>query len=167
MIDVISPCVTFNDHEGSTKSYAYAKEHDEAVGEISFVPFFEDISIEYDPGTTTEVTLHDGSKLFLKKVAEDYNPTDRLSAMRLLHETRQRGEFATGRALRRARQRRLRLPAEPRGLRRSRRCRSTWCVLARMCSTRSWTSTGSWRQIDGQSDDRCRKEQHSCDMWRG
>jgi len=96
MIDVISPCVTFNDHVGSTKSYAYAKDHEEAVGEISFVPYFEDISIEYDAGTTTEVKLHDGSKLFLKKVAADYNPTDRLAAMRLLHETRMRGEFATG-----------------------------------------------------------------------
>src|SRR5213082_2503599 len=52
MIDVMSPCVTFNDHEGSTKSYAYAKEHDEVLGDISFVPFFEDISIEYDLGTT-------------------------------------------------------------------------------------------------------------------
>jgi 2-oxoglutarate ferredoxin oxidoreductase subunit beta len=96
MIDVISPCVTFNDHEGSTKSYAYAKEHDEALGEVSFVPFFEDINVEYDPGTTTAVTMHDGSKLFLKKVAEDYNPTDKLAAMRLMHETHQRGEFATG-----------------------------------------------------------------------
>ena len=96
MIDVISPCVTFNDHVGSTKSYAYAKEHEEAVGEISFVPYFEDISVEYEPGTTTEVRLHDGSKLFLKKVAEDYNPADRLAAIRLLHETRARGEFATG-----------------------------------------------------------------------
>jgi len=96
MIDVISPCVTFNDHAGSTKSYAYAKEHEEAVGEISFVPYFEDISVEYEPGTTTEVRLHDGSKLFLKKVAEDYNPADRLAAIRLLHETRARGEFATG-----------------------------------------------------------------------
>jgi len=96
MIDVISPCVTFNDHAGSTKSYAYAKEHDDTVGEISFVPYFEDISVEYDAGTTTEVKLHDGSRLFLKKVAEDYNPTDRLAAVRLLHETRLRGEFATG-----------------------------------------------------------------------
>jgi len=96
MIDVISPCVTFNDHEGSTKSYAYAKEHDEALGEVSFVPFFEDISVEYDPGTTTAVTMHDGSKLYLKKVAEDYNPTDKLAAMRLMHETALRGEFATG-----------------------------------------------------------------------
>jgi 2-oxoglutarate ferredoxin oxidoreductase subunit beta len=96
MIDVISPCVTFNDHEGSTKSYAYAKEHDEAVGEVSFVPFFEDISVEYDPGTTKEVVLHDGSKLYLKKVAEDYDPTDKMSALRLMYETHQRGEFPTG-----------------------------------------------------------------------
>ena len=96
LIDVISPCVTFNDHEGSTKSYAYAKDHDEPLGDISFVPFFDDISIDYDPGTTTEVTLHDGSRLYLKKVADDYNPTDKLAAMRLLYETHQRGEFATG-----------------------------------------------------------------------
>jgi 2-oxoglutarate ferredoxin oxidoreductase subunit beta len=96
MIDVISPCVTFNDHEGSTKSYAYAKEHDDVLGEVSFVPFFEDISIDYDPGTTREVTLHDGSKLLLKKVAEDYDPTDKLTAIRLIHETVRRGEFPTG-----------------------------------------------------------------------
>jgi 2-oxoglutarate ferredoxin oxidoreductase subunit beta len=96
MIDVISPCVTFNDHEGSTKSYAYAKDHDEPSGEVNFVPFFEDINVDYDPGTTTAVTMHDGSKLFLKKVAEDYNPTDKLAAIRLLHETSARGEFATG-----------------------------------------------------------------------
>jgi 2-oxoglutarate ferredoxin oxidoreductase subunit beta len=96
MIDVLSPCVTFNDHDGSTKSYAYVKDHDEPLGEVSFVPFFEDISVEYDPGTSKEVTLHDGSRLYLKKVAEDYDPTDRITAMRLLHETSRRGEFATG-----------------------------------------------------------------------
>jgi 2-oxoglutarate ferredoxin oxidoreductase subunit beta len=96
MIDVISPCVTFNDHEGSTKSYAYVKDHDEVLGEISFVPFFEDISVEYEPGSTTAVTLHDGSHLYLRKVAEDYNPSDKLAALRLLHETARRGEFATG-----------------------------------------------------------------------
>ncbi|MEP6916545.1 MAG: 2-oxoacid:ferredoxin oxidoreductase subunit beta [Acidobacteriota bacterium] len=96
LIDVISPCVTFNDHEGSTKSYAYAKDHDEKLGEVSFVPYFEDISVEYDSGTTKEVVLHDGSKLYLQKVAEDYNPTDKMNAVRLLHETSARGEFATG-----------------------------------------------------------------------
>jgi 2-oxoglutarate ferredoxin oxidoreductase subunit beta len=96
MIDVISPCVTFNDHEGSTKSYAYAKEHDEVLGEVSFVPFFEDIAVEYEPGSTTEVRMHDGSRLFLKKVAEDYDPTNKAEAARLIHETARRGEFATG-----------------------------------------------------------------------
>ena len=96
MIDVISPCVTFNDHEGSTKSYAYAKEHDEVLGEVTFVPFFEDITVEYEPGSTTAVTMHDGSHLYLKKITEDYDPQDKLSAHRLLHETSRRGEFATG-----------------------------------------------------------------------
>jgi 2-oxoglutarate/2-oxoacid ferredoxin oxidoreductase subunit beta len=96
MIDVISPCVTFNDHEGSTKSYAYVKDHDEPLGEISFVPFFEDISVEYEAGATTDVKMHDGSRLILRKVAEDYNPTDKLSALHLLHDTMRRGEFATG-----------------------------------------------------------------------
>jgi 2-oxoglutarate ferredoxin oxidoreductase subunit beta len=96
MIDVISPCVTFNDHEGSTKSYAYVKDHDEPLGEISFIPFFEDISVDYEPGTTTAVTMHDGSHLYLRKLADDYNPSDRSAALRLLHETAARGEFATG-----------------------------------------------------------------------
>jgi len=96
LIDVISPCVTFNDHEGSTKSYAYVKDHDEPLGEVSFVPFFDDISVEYDPGTTTQVQMHDGSRLYLKKMAEDYDPTDKLVAVRTIHETSRRGEFATG-----------------------------------------------------------------------
>jgi len=96
MIDVISPCVTFNDHEGSTKSYAYVKDHDEALGEVTFVPFFEDINVDYDPGSTTQVKMHDGSHLFLKKIAEDYDPSDKLAAMRLIHETTRRGEFPTG-----------------------------------------------------------------------
>lgn len=96
MIDVISPCVTFNDHEGSTKSYAYVKDHDEPLGEISFVPFFEDISVDYDPGTTREVSMHDGSRLLLKKLGTDYDPTDRMRAMQVLYETARRSEYATG-----------------------------------------------------------------------
>jgi 2-oxoglutarate ferredoxin oxidoreductase subunit beta len=96
MIDVISPCVTFNDHDGSTKSYSYVKDHDEPLGEISFVPFFEDISVDYDPGTTTSVTMHDGSRLLLKKLETHYDPTDRIRALQVLHETARRGEFATG-----------------------------------------------------------------------
>src|SRR6187399_3367856 len=96
MLDVISPCVTFNDHEGSTKSYAYVKDHDEILGEVNFVPFFEDITVDYEPGSTTAVTMHDGSKLFLKKVEEQYDPTDRIAALKRLHEISRRGEFATG-----------------------------------------------------------------------
>jgi 2-oxoglutarate ferredoxin oxidoreductase subunit beta len=96
MIDVISPCVTFNDHEGSTKSYSYVKDHDEPLSDVSFVPFFEDITVEYNPGTTTAVTLHTGSKILLSKMAEDYHPTDKMAALRLLHETMSRGEYATG-----------------------------------------------------------------------
>src|SRR5467141_2192186 len=68
MIDVISPCVTFNDHDGSTKSYSYVKEHDDQLEEVSFVPYFEDISVDYEPGTTQEVKMHDGSRLLLKKL---------------------------------------------------------------------------------------------------
>ncbi len=96
MLDVISPCVTFNDHEGSTKSYSYVKDHDDPLEDVSFVPFFEDISVDYAPGTSQEVTLHDGSKLFLRKLEENYDPTDKISALRRLHETARRGEFATG-----------------------------------------------------------------------
>jgi 2-oxoglutarate ferredoxin oxidoreductase subunit beta len=96
LLDVLSPCVTFNDHEGSTKSYAYVKDHDDPLGEISFVPFFDDITVEYEAGTTTEVTMHDGSRVFLKKLAETHNAQDKLSALTALHETYARGEFATG-----------------------------------------------------------------------
>lgn len=96
MIDVLSPCVTFNDHEGSTKSYSYVKDHDEPLEEISFVPFFEDIAIEHEPGTTREVQLHDGSTLYLKKLEEAYDPTDKLEATRTMYEAARRGELPTG-----------------------------------------------------------------------
>ena len=96
MLDVLSPCVTFNDHEGSTKSYAYAKDHDDPLEDISFVPFFEDITIDHKPGTTQEIELHDGSKLYLKKLDEDYDALDKMQALRVLEETKTRGEFATG-----------------------------------------------------------------------
>jgi 2-oxoglutarate ferredoxin oxidoreductase subunit beta len=96
MIDVISPCVTFNDHDGSTKSYSWAKDHDEPLGEINFVPFFEDITVEYEPGTTREVKMHDGSTLLLHKLAPDYDPRNKLDALRVIHEAAGRGEFVTG-----------------------------------------------------------------------
>ncbi len=96
MIDVISPCVTFNDHEGSTKSYSYVKDHEELLGDVSFVPFFEDIAIEYEPGTTKEVMMHDGSRLLLSKLPADYDPANAMHAQRLLAESKHRGELLTG-----------------------------------------------------------------------
>jgi len=96
LLDVISPCVTFNDHEGSTKSYKYAKDHDEPLQEINFIPVFEDIAVEYDPGTTVEVTMHDGSRLRLRKLEEDYDPTNKIRAITRLNEAKERDEMLTG-----------------------------------------------------------------------
>jgi 2-oxoglutarate/2-oxoacid ferredoxin oxidoreductase subunit beta len=96
MLDVVSPCVTFNDHEGSTKSYKYMKDHDEPLQEINFIPVFEDITVEYDPGTTMEVTMHDGSRLRLRKLEEDYDPTDKIRAITRLNEAKKDGEMLTG-----------------------------------------------------------------------
>jgi 2-oxoglutarate/2-oxoacid ferredoxin oxidoreductase subunit beta len=96
MLDVISPCVTFNDHEGSTKSYKFLQEHDEAVNEIGFVPSFEDIEVDYDSGEVLDVQMHDGSQLRLRKLLEDYDPTDKAKAVRTLMEAHEKGEILTG-----------------------------------------------------------------------
>ena len=96
MLDIVSPCVTFNDHEGSTKSYQYMKEHDEPLHELSFVPHFENIEIDYDPGSTVDVTMHDGSHLRLRKLHADCDPTDRVNALKTLMESHTRGQVLTG-----------------------------------------------------------------------
>jgi len=96
VLDVISPCVTFNDHDGSTKSYSWVKDHDEQIQDVTFIPFFEEIHVDYEPGTMKEVELHDGSHLVLKKLAEDHDPTDRIGAMRLIEEARERNQLLTG-----------------------------------------------------------------------
>src|SRR5437660_5204058 len=96
MLDVVSPCVTFNDHEGSTKSYKYTKDHDEPLQDINLVPAFEEIDVEYDAGTTVEVTMHDGSRLRLRKLEEDYDPTDKVQSIRRLMEAHEKGEILTG-----------------------------------------------------------------------
>jgi 2-oxoglutarate ferredoxin oxidoreductase subunit beta len=96
MLDVVSPCVTFNDHEGSTKSYKYMKDHEEPIQDISFIPGFEEIDVDYDPGATVQVTMHDGSRLQLHKIEEDYDPTDRVRAITRLHEAREKDEVLTG-----------------------------------------------------------------------
>src|SRR5579859_5533506 len=96
MLDVISPCVTFNDHEGSTKSYKFMQEHDEPINELGFVPSFEDISVDYDHGTTLDVRMHDGSSLRLRKIREDYDPTNKTEAVKTLMEAHEKGEVLTG-----------------------------------------------------------------------
>src|ERR1700682_1183632 len=96
MLDIVSPCVTFNDHEGSTKSYKYMKDHEEPLQEVSFVPAFEDIAIDYDPGTTIEVTMHDGSRLRLRKLEEEYEPANRIKAITRLNEAHEKGDVMTG-----------------------------------------------------------------------
>ena len=96
VLDVISPCVTFADHEGSTKSYAAVKEHDAPLHDIEFVPYFEDITVDYEAGTTREVTMPDGSLIYLKKLHEDYDPTSRENALRVTHEARRENKLITG-----------------------------------------------------------------------
>jgi 2-oxoglutarate/2-oxoacid ferredoxin oxidoreductase subunit beta len=96
MLDVISPCVTFNDHDGSTKSYKYMKDHEEPLQEINFVPHFEEIDVEYDAGTTVEVTMHDGSRLRLHKLEAEYDATNRIEAVRRLMEAHEKQEVLTG-----------------------------------------------------------------------
>ncbi len=95
-VDVISPCVTFNDHEGSTKSYAYTREHNVEIVNADFVPPASAITAEYEPGGARTVTLHDGSTVRLRKVAEDYDPTDRDRAYAYIREKQVAGEVVTG-----------------------------------------------------------------------
>ncbi len=96
VIDVISPCVTFNNHEGSTKGYQYSKEHQELLHQIGFVPVFEQIEVDYDPGEVREVTMHDGSRVLLRKLEEDYDPSSVMNALARLHESAEKGQMLTG-----------------------------------------------------------------------
>ena len=96
VIDVISPCVTFNDHTGSTKSYGYMKEHEAVLHELDFVPSFEDISVEIPEGEVREVEMHDGSRLRIRKLEREYDPTNRLASLAVLEEAEAKGEVLTG-----------------------------------------------------------------------
>jgi len=95
-VDVISPCVTFNDHEGSTKSYAYTREHQIEVVEADFIMPLPKITAQYEPGVERRVQLHDGSCVTLRKVAEDYDPTDRDKAYAYIRARQEEGVVATG-----------------------------------------------------------------------
>jgi 2-oxoglutarate ferredoxin oxidoreductase subunit beta len=95
-IDCISPCVAFNNHPGSTKSFDYVREHNEAVNRLDVIVGREEITADYAPGTVEPVTQHDGSVIFLRKLATDYDPHDRISAMTYLQQRQAAGEIATG-----------------------------------------------------------------------
>ena len=96
LIDVLSPCVTFNDHEGSTKSYAFTRENYEPVVEADFVPKQREITTEYPEGEATSVLLHDGSRVVLRKLAADYDPTDAHASYDYVQQHIAQGEYLTG-----------------------------------------------------------------------
>ena len=96
LVDVISPCVTFNDHKGSTKSYAHSRIHNHEVVETDFVQLRAEITAQQELGSVTAVTMHDGSVVRFRSVSEGYDPTDRTAAYHYLRELHSRGEIATG-----------------------------------------------------------------------
>ena len=95
-IDVISPCVAFNNHSGSTKSYDYVREHNESVSRIDFIPRRSEITADYAEGDTIEVEQHDGTILKLRKLDSDYDPCNRYAALSYMNEHQERGEVVTG-----------------------------------------------------------------------
>ncbi len=95
-IDVISPCVAFNNHAGSTKSFDFVREHNEAVNRLDFIESRAEITADYAPGTVQEVEQHDGSIIRLHKLHDGYDPTDRVAAMNHLQTHHEAGELVTG-----------------------------------------------------------------------
>ena len=96
LIDVLSPCVTFNDHEGSTKSYAYTREHYEPAIHTDFVPRQQEITAEYAAGEALPVVMHDGSRIVLRKLDADYDPTNRATCAAIIQERLKEEEYLTG-----------------------------------------------------------------------
>ena len=96
LIDVISPCVTFNNHTSSTKSYDYVREHNKMVDRLDIVPERLEICAAYEPGTDIDVTLHDGSQLTLHKLSDEYDPTDPESSLSNLKHFKDKGAVMTG-----------------------------------------------------------------------
>ncbi|MEO8572572.1 MAG: 2-oxoacid:ferredoxin oxidoreductase subunit beta [Pyrinomonadaceae bacterium] len=96
MLNVISPCVTFNNNTGSTKSYDYVREHVEATATLDFVPMMREITTSYEAGSINELLMHDGSKIRLHKLAKDWDPFERNSAMNAIHRAKKKGEILTG-----------------------------------------------------------------------
>ncbi|HEX9070019.1 MAG TPA: 2-oxoacid:ferredoxin oxidoreductase subunit beta [Ktedonobacterales bacterium] len=96
VLDIVSPCVTFNDKEDSTKSFAWGRAHEEAVVDLNWIPAREEITVDYAEGETVEVKMPDGSHLLLKKLDRQHDPRDRAAAMRLLQEAQGKPELLTG-----------------------------------------------------------------------
>ena len=96
LVDIISPCVTFNDHEGSTKSYAHTRQFYHHVVDADFVPAAEEIKIAYDEGSAMPIELHGGSRIILRKIDSDYDPTSRAASFKYLRERFNAGEITTG-----------------------------------------------------------------------
>jgi 2-oxoglutarate ferredoxin oxidoreductase subunit beta len=95
-IDVVSPCVTFNNHVGSTKSYEFVRDHIQATGKVDFIPLREEITTQYEPGTMQEVALHDGSMIALRKAATDFDATNRGQSLKKIREADELNEILTG-----------------------------------------------------------------------
>jgi 2-oxoglutarate ferredoxin oxidoreductase subunit beta len=96
LIDIISPCVTFNNQDTTLHSYVWGKEHEVALHEFTYVPHAEEITVEYEAGENKEVVLYDGSSVIFKKLDRDYDPTDRLAAMHVLEESNAKNILLTG-----------------------------------------------------------------------
>ncbi|GAC1547557.1 MAG: 2-oxoacid:ferredoxin oxidoreductase subunit beta [Herpetosiphon sp.] len=96
VIDIISPCVTFNNHEESTKSYQYGKAHEDPIHDITFVQKFEEINVDYEPGTVQMVKMHDGPTIRLRKLDHEYDPTNQMAALSLLENAHANRDFVTG-----------------------------------------------------------------------
>lgn len=96
LLNVISPCVTFNNNPGSTKSYDYVREHMEVTGTVDFVPISKEIVTSYEAGNVQDLLLHDGTTIHLHKLAKDWDPTDRISAVNAMQRAKEKGEILTG-----------------------------------------------------------------------
>lgn len=96
LLDIISPCVAFNNAAASTKGYEWVRDHDAPLHDITYVPLREEITADYEPGETRTVTLHDGSHIILRKLDKTYNPSDRVTAIRALEHAKEEGTLVTG-----------------------------------------------------------------------
>jgi 2-oxoglutarate ferredoxin oxidoreductase subunit beta len=96
VLDIISPCVTFNNEDEAMHSYAWGKDHEIALHDLAFVPPAEEITVDYEEGEVREVTMHDGSTVILKKLERDYDPSNRAEAMRVLEEANAKQWLITG-----------------------------------------------------------------------